>query len=181
MVDEQQYEWWNLFAISNLYLGWFGSVLIITQIHLCSYGSDELLSSLVRLHDSLLPSLHRGFQVLFKDGNHDSLSDILTSLTMLSTRIGSLCWRILDICYLSKDLSDHESSIPAVTKMFPSRVEDPMVRADILIQTFREISGLSDQSLESKNRLLHKIEKSYRIIERLRSLQKAGIFLHNSL
>ncbi|KAF3546143.1 hypothetical protein DY000_02008761 [Brassica cretica] len=139
-----------------------------------SYGSDELLSSLVRLHDSLLPSLHRGFQVLFKDGNHDSLSDILTSLTMLSTRIGSLCWRILDICYLSKDLSDHESSIPAVTKMFPSRVEDPMVRADILIQTFREISGLSDQSLESKNRLLHKIEKSYRIIERLRSLQKAG-------
>lgn len=63
--------------------------------------------------------------------------------------------------------------------MFPSRVEDPMVRADILIQTFREISGLSEQSLESKNRLLQKIEKSYRIIDRLRSLQKAGKFLHN--
>ncbi|KAL0698782.1 hypothetical protein Bca4012_054904 [Brassica carinata] len=139
-----------------------------------SYGSDELLSSLVRLHDSLLPSLHRGFQVLFKDGDHDSLSDISTSLNMLSTRISSLCWKILDICYLSNDFSDHETSIPAVTKMFPSRVEDPMVRADILIQTFREISGLSEQSLESKNRLLQKIEKSYKIIDRLRSLQNAG-------
>lgn len=169
------------FDISDLFLAYFGSVLIKTDIRLCSYGSDELLSCLVRLHDSLLPSLHRGCQVLFKDGDHDSLSDISTSLSMLSTRIGSLCWKILDTCYLSKDLSDHESSIPAVTKMFPSRVEDPMVRADILIQTFREISGLSDQSLESKNRLLHKIEKSYRIIERLRSLQKAGIFLHNYL
>ncbi|KAJ0233764.1 Ubiquitin system component Cue protein [Hirschfeldia incana] len=139
-----------------------------------SYGRDELLSSLVRLHDSLLPSLHRGFQVLFRDGDHDSLSDISTSLIMLSTRIGSLCWKILDTCYLSKDLSDHETSIPAVTKMFPSTVEDPMVRADILIQTFREISGLSEQSLESKNRLLQKIERSYRIIDRLRSLQNAG-------
>ncbi|CAH2034093.1 unnamed protein product [Thlaspi arvense] len=139
-----------------------------------SYGSDELLRSLVRLHDSLLPSLHRGFQVLFKDGDHDSLSDILTSLNMLSARIGSLCWKILDICYLSNDLFSHESSILAVKKMFPSSVEDPMVRADILIQTFREISGVSEQSLESKNRLLQKIEKSYRIIDRLRSLQKAG-------
>ncbi|KAF8084081.1 hypothetical protein N665_0734s0008 [Sinapis alba] len=142
-----------------------------------SYGSDELLSSLVRLHDSLLPSLHRGFQVLFKDGDHDSLSDISTSLNMLSTRIGSLCWKILDICYLSNNLFDQESSIPSVTKMFPSKVEDPMVRADILIQTFREISGLSEQSLESKNRLLQKIEKSYRIIDRLRSLQNAGWIL----
>lgn len=74
---------------------------------------------------------------------------------------------------------NHETSIPAVTKMFPSRVEDPMVRADILIQTFREISGLSEQSMESKNRLLQKIEKNYRVIDRLRSLQNAGIFLHN--
>ncbi|CAH8349705.1 unnamed protein product [Eruca vesicaria subsp. sativa] len=139
-----------------------------------SYGRDELLSSLVRLHDSLFPSFHRGFQVLFKDGDHDSLSEISTSLNMLSTRIGSLCWKILDICYLSSDLLDQESSIPAVTKMFPSRVEDPMVRADILIQTFREISGLSEQSLESKNRLLQKIEKTYRITDRLRSLQNAG-------
>uniref|UniRef100_A0A1J3D217 Activating signal cointegrator 1 complex subunit 2 n=1 Tax=Noccaea caerulescens TaxID=107243 RepID=A0A1J3D217_NOCCA len=139
-----------------------------------SYGSDELIFSLVRLHDSLLPSLHRGFQVLFNDGDHDSLSDISTSLNLLSTRIGSLCWKILDICYLSNDFSEHETSVPAVTKMFPSRVEDPMIRADILIQTFREISGVSEQSLESKNRLLQKIEKSYRIIDRLRSLQNAG-------
>ncbi|KAL1217200.1 hypothetical protein V5N11_021788 [Cardamine amara subsp. amara] len=139
-----------------------------------SYGRDELLCSLVRLHDSLLPSLHRGFQVLFNDGDHDSLSDISTSLNMLSTRIGSVCWKILDICYLSNDLFNHESLIPAVTKMFPSRVEDPMVRADILIQTFREISGVSEQSLESKNRLLLKIEKNYGIIDRLRSLQSAG-------
>ncbi|XP_024008259.1 activating signal cointegrator 1 complex subunit 2 isoform X2 [Eutrema salsugineum] len=139
-----------------------------------SYGSDELLRSLVRLHDVLLPSLHRGFQVLLKDGDHDSLSDISTSLNMLSTRIGSLCWKILDICYLRNDLFNHESSIPSVTKMLPSSVEDPMVRADILIQTFREIGGVSEQSLESKNRLLHKIEKSYRIIDRLRSLQNAG-------
>ncbi|XP_010478129.1 PREDICTED: activating signal cointegrator 1 complex subunit 2-like isoform X1 [Camelina sativa] len=139
-----------------------------------SYGSDEVLRSLVLLHDSLLPSLHHGFQVLFKDGDHDSLSDISTSLNMLSTRIGSLCWNILDNCYLSNDVFNHETSIPAVTKMFPSRVEDPMVRADILIQTFREISGLSEQSVDSKNRLLQKLEKNYRIIDRLRSLQTAG-------
>lgn len=169
------------FAIFDLYLAYFGSVLMKTHIHLCSYGSDELLSSLVRLHDSLLPSLHRGFQILFKDGDHDSLSDISTSINMLSTRIGSLCWKILDICYLSNDLIDDESSVPSVTKMFPSRVEDPMVRADILIQTFREISGLSEQSLESKNRLLQKIEKRYRIIDRLRSLQKAGKFFLNAM
>ncbi|KFK44660.1 hypothetical protein AALP_AA1G287200 [Arabis alpina] len=139
-----------------------------------SYGNDELVHSLVRLHDLLLPSLHRGFQVLFKDGEHDSLSDISTSLNMLSTRIQSLCWKILDICYLSDDLFNHETLTPAVTKMFPSSVEDPMVRADILIQTFREISGVSEQSLDSKNRLLQKIEKNYRIIGRLKSLQNAG-------
>ncbi|XP_023633079.1 activating signal cointegrator 1 complex subunit 2 isoform X2 [Capsella rubella] len=150
------------------------AVLILACPVETSYGSDELLFSLVRLHDSLLPSLHRGFQVLFKDGDHDSLSDISTSLNMLSTRIGRLCWNILDISYLSNDVFNHETSVPAVTKMFPSRVEDPMVRADILIQTFREISGLSEQSMDSKNRLLHKLEKNYKIIDRLRSLQNAG-------
>ncbi|XP_010549274.1 PREDICTED: activating signal cointegrator 1 complex subunit 2 isoform X2 [Tarenaya hassleriana] len=139
-----------------------------------SYGNDELLSSLMRLHDSLLPSLHRGFQVLFKDEKHGSLSDITTSLNMLSTRIVNFCWKILDICYLSDEMFDQGTSVPAVTKMFPSRVEDPMIRADILIQTFRELGGVSDQMLKNKNRLLQKIERSYKIMDRLMALQNAG-------
>ncbi|XP_010538144.1 PREDICTED: activating signal cointegrator 1 complex subunit 2-like [Tarenaya hassleriana] len=139
-----------------------------------SYGNDELLSSILRLHDSLLPSVHRGFQLLFKDGEHASLSDLTMSLKMLSTRIVNFCWKILDICYLSDEMFNQGTSIPAVTKMFPSSVEDPMIRADILMQTFREIGGVSQQMLENKNRLLQKIERNYRVMDRLVGLQNAG-------
>ncbi|KAF2309667.1 hypothetical protein GH714_004523 [Hevea brasiliensis] len=57
-----------------------------------------------------------------------------------------------------------------------ARVEDAVIRADILIQTFREISGalLYIQENQNRNTFLQNLDKSYHLMNRLQSLQNAG-------
>ncbi|KAJ0086787.1 hypothetical protein Patl1_08830 [Pistacia atlantica] len=110
-----------------------------------SFGNEELLSTLARLHDSLLPSFQRGFRIIFTAGEDEMIANVAISLKMLSMRIVKLGWKLLDVCYLSSEVFEDGLSIPAVTKMFPAKVEDPFIRADIVVQTLREISGVSLQ------------------------------------
>ncbi|XP_057973465.1 uncharacterized protein LOC131161612 isoform X2 [Malania oleifera] len=150
-----------------------------------SYGNEELLIALARLHDSLLPSLQRGFQMIVaaRGGLQNAfgvLTDVAVSLKMLSVRIANLGWRLLDICHLSNEMFDGSFSLPAATKMFPANVEDPVVRADILIQTFRDVNGVAQPVPENQNRVtfLQNIEKNCKIMSRLENLRDNGwIFL----
>ncbi|XVF64177.1 hypothetical protein PTKIN_Ptkin09bG0147100 [Pterospermum kingtungense] len=110
-----------------------------------SYGNEELLKTLSRLRDNLLPSLQRGFQSSTKSVEFTMLTDVAISLKMLSMRIVKFGWKLLDICYLSDEVFLDGHPIPTATKMFPAMVEDPFIRADILVQTFREMNGVSLQ------------------------------------
>uniref|UniRef100_A0A5B7BHE9 CUE domain-containing protein n=1 Tax=Davidia involucrata TaxID=16924 RepID=A0A5B7BHE9_DAVIN len=151
-----------------------------------SYGNEELLSILARLHDSLLPSLQRGFRIIFTagEGGHletfgNMLSSIALSLKMLSMRIVKFGWKLLDLCYLSDEVFEGSFPLPAATKMFPANVEDPVIRADILVQTFREISGGYSHVEEGQNRgtFLQNVEKNHKIMSRIEFLQNTGWIL----
>ncbi|XP_028053545.1 activating signal cointegrator 1 complex subunit 2 [Camellia sinensis] len=148
-----------------------------------SFGNEELLSTLARLHDSLLPSLQRGFRIIFTTGedglqgtNGDMLSNITLSLKMLSMRIVKFGWNLLDVCYLSDEVFEGSFPLPVVTKMFPAKVEDPVIRADILVQTFREISGGYSYAQEGWGwaTFFQNVEKKHKIMERVEFLQSTG-------
>ncbi|XP_058080855.1 uncharacterized protein LOC131229019 [Magnolia sinica] len=148
-----------------------------------SSGNDELLNTLARLHDSFLPSLQRGLELIFNarvDGTHnphgDTIPTIAENFKMLSTRIVKFGWKLLDLCYLSDELVESSTPLPTTTKMFPAKIEDPAVRGDFLVQTFREISGVSSRLKEnqSSGTFLQKIERNYNILSRLDSLRTSG-------
>eukprot|EP00268_Persea_americana_P024821 TRINITY_DN2420_c1_g1_i1.p1 TRINITY_DN2420_c1_g1~~TRINITY_DN2420_c1_g1_i1.p1 ORF type:complete len:848 (+),score=186.76 TRINITY_DN2420_c1_g1_i1:186-2729(+) len=149
-----------------------------------STGNEELLSTLARLHDTLLPSLQQGFRLIFTaraDGTQNSfggtLSDIALAFKMLSVRLVKFGWKLLDYCYLSGDLFEGNIPLLTATKMFPAKVEDPVIRGDILVQTFREISsGLPSAYLgnQSGETFLQNVEKNYNILSRVDSLRSIG-------
>ncbi|KAK1391564.1 Activating signal cointegrator 1 complex subunit 2 [Heracleum sosnowskyi] len=145
-----------------------------------SYGNAELINTLAQLHDSLLPSLKRGFQLLFtsENGRHEITADLRTNITvslkMLSIRIVNFGWKLLYFCYLSDDAFDVGLPLQSATKIFPAQVEDPLVRAEILIQTFREVDAFSvDQDGKGKSFLQH-MEENYKLLDRVDLLLNKG-------
>ncbi|KAK3029792.1 hypothetical protein RJ639_038234 [Escallonia herrerae] len=151
-----------------------------------SYGNEELLNTLADLHDSLLPSLHRGFRIIFTGGedgrqqtSHDMLSDIAVSLKMLSMRIVKFGWKLLYFGYLSDEVFEESVHLPAATKIFPANVEDPVIRADILVQTLRELSkGYPEiQEGKSRNTFLQNVEKHHKLMSRIELLRNSGWIL----
>jgi activating signal cointegrator complex subunit 2 len=60
--------------------------------------------------------------------------------------------------------------------MFPAKLEDPFIRADILVQTLREINGISVCAQENQNRetFLQNVEKNFDIMGKVESLQNHG-------
>ncbi|CAH9077854.1 unnamed protein product [Cuscuta epithymum] len=152
-----------------------------------SHGNEEMLTTLARLHDSLLPSLERGFRLLFasKENNGSSdissssmHSDVYLSLKMLSTRIVNFGWKLLYLCYLRDEAFDGSYLVPVGMKMFPASVEDPVIRTDILIQIVRDINGIYLQSLEAptKGTFLQSIEENHKVMSKIGLLRDAGWF-----
>ncbi|KAD4385502.1 hypothetical protein E3N88_25670 [Mikania micrantha] len=137
-----------------------------------SYGSDELIKTLARLHDSLLPSLQQGFRIIFTT-KKDKLAEVLISLKMLASRIVKFSWKLLNFSYLSEEVFTEASF---ASKIFPAQVEDPIIRSDILVQTFREISEECSTVHRGKNviSLLQSIDKSYQLMSRLEVLRNLG-------
>lgn len=150
--------------------------MISYDLHSFSSGNEELLSVLARLHDSLLPSLQKGFHTVFADGQDGRVSNIVLSLKMLRMRLVKFGSQLLHFCYLSDEVFRDSYPLPAATKMFPANVEDPVIRADVLVQTFREINAVSLQFQESqqKETFLQHVEKNYNILKRVESLQDNG-------
>lgn len=147
------------------------------------HGNEEVLKTLSRLHDSLVPSLQRGFQIIHAarkgEVTDDMLSNIALSLRMLSARIVSFGWKLVYICYLSDEVHEVSSPLPPAMKMFPANVEDPVIRADILIQSFRDICGDTSYILEGRNQrtFLQNMEKTNKIMSRVQILQNTGWML----
>ncbi|KAG5018420.1 hypothetical protein JHK87_014275 [Glycine soja] len=141
-----------------------------------SYGNEELLSLLARLHDSLIPSLQKGFRMIFADKQDGTVSNILVSLKMLKIRLVKFGWQLLHLCYLSDEVFRDSIPLLAATKMFPANVEDPVIRADILVQTFREINSVSVHSQEShqKETFLQDVERNFNILSRIERLKDSG-------
>ncbi|XP_027354425.1 activating signal cointegrator 1 complex subunit 2 isoform X2 [Abrus precatorius] len=141
-----------------------------------SYGNEELLSLLARLYDSLIPSLHKGFCVILADKQDGTVSNILVSLKMLRMRLVKLGWQLLHLCYLSDEVFKDGIPFPAATKMFPANVEDPVIRADILVQTFREIDSISLHILErhQKETFLQAVERNFNILSKIERLKHNG-------
>lgn len=146
-----------------------------------SHGNEELINVLATLHDSLLPSLLQGLQIILATERKIScmLSDVSACLRILSARIVDLGWTLLDNCYLSDQLFKDDIPFPAAMKMFPATVEDPVIRAEILIQTSKEIAAVP-QHAQGKNyrgTYLQNIEKNHQMMQRIQDLQNSGWLL----
>ncbi|CAL9116938.1 unnamed protein product [Musa acuminata var. zebrina] len=144
-----------------------------------NYGNEDMLRTLARLHDSLLPSLQKGLAIVsstIADGSSNSLlTETLISLRMLSTRIVKFGWKLLDFCYLNDKLI--EDGFQTASKMFPARVEDPVIRGDILVQTFKEINQeISYKFSENHGNgtFLQKLETEFKILRRVDDLRSNG-------
>lgn len=108
-------------------------------------------------------------------GDDEMSTEIAISLKMLSLRIAGFGWKLLNLCYLSDEVFEDGLPSPAFTKMFPAKVDDPFIRADILVQTFKEINSLSVQAQDqNRDTFLKVIEKNYNLIGRLENLQSTG-------
>lgn len=103
-------------------------------------------------------------------------SNVAVGLKMLSMRIVNFGWRLLEFCYLSDKVFEDNLPIPAATKMFPANVEDPVIRADILIQTFREISEVSicTELNQNNETFLQKVEQKFYILSKVENLRITG-------
>ncbi|KAF6139039.1 hypothetical protein GIB67_010765 [Kingdonia uniflora] len=147
-----------------------------------SYGNGELLGTLAKVHDLLLPSLQQGLAHILttqldevQKSYGGTLPDIAISFKILSMRIVNFCWKLLDLCYLGSEVFE-EGSPPLLmaSKMFPANVEDPVVRGDILVQTFRGVNEeTSRQGKEkySSGTFLQSLEKNLNVSSRLHELR----------
>lgn len=106
------------------------------------------------------------------------LSDVSVSLRILSSRLVDLGWKLLDNCYLSEEFFKDNLSFPVAMKMIPASVEDPSIRADILVQTFKEIAAVPQHAQGKHNRgtFLQNMERNHQIMHRIQSLKQSGNF-----
>lgn len=137
----------------------------------------------MKLHESLLPALQQGLTLIansrsdaLQNISGGELNDIFLSLKMLSIRIVSLGWKLVDFCYLS-DEPIEDSLLQTITKMLPATVEDPSIRGDIIVQTFKEINGEAFDNFQGNmygGTFLQNLQKNYKILSRIGSLRDSG-------
>ncbi|ONL94671.1 uncharacterized protein [Zea mays] len=145
-----------------------------------SYGVEELLNALARLYSSLLPSLLHGFKVMPKSQSNaeasldSTLSDIPLAIRMLSKRTARFGWRLLHYCYLNDQVREHDAQTS--TKMFPAKVEDPMIRGDILVQTLKDINRESTYSSQVNhgNTFLQELESEFQLMSQIGDIRNKG-------
>uniref|UniRef100_A0A0A9G420 CUE domain-containing protein n=1 Tax=Arundo donax TaxID=35708 RepID=A0A0A9G420_ARUDO len=145
-----------------------------------SYGVEELPNALSRLYDSLLPSLLQGFKVMSKsqsnrEASSDStLSDVALGIKMLSKRTVRFGWRLLHYCYLNDQLREHDTQVS--TKMFPAKVEDPMIRGDILVQTLKDMNRetTNTSQVNHGNTFLRALENEFQLMSQIGNIRNKG-------
>jgi activating signal cointegrator complex subunit 2 len=142
---------------------------------LFSYGVDELLNTLPRLHDSLLPSMLQSFKLI---SSSTSSEDFLLSIKILSKRIVKFGWILLDYGYLNDLLPQDELHLTAA--MLPAKVDDPLIRGEILLQKLKEIHGETSyvfhENLNNKT-FLQSLQKDFNLLTRVNSLYSNGKYI----
>ncbi|XP_074574761.1 uncharacterized protein LOC141831249 [Curcuma longa] len=146
-----------------------------------SHGGGDMLKTLARLHDSLLPCLLKGFKIIsssksdMASNSNDMVTDTLISLRMLSGRIVNFGWKLLNYCYLSD--TPIEDNLQTTSKMLPAKVEDPVIRGDIIVHTLKEINEEISYNFSENHgneRFLQKLEKEFKILNHINNLQSNG-------
>lgn len=157
------------------------TILFSCTVELSS-GNEELLRTLASLHDTLLPCLLRGFQMIYVDPdspnniNGGTLSEIAFCIKMLSNNLVKFAWNLLDACYLSDEVFKSGHLPPESTKMFPAMVEDSAIRGDILIQTLREVND-NMPSIELNHNIgtfLQNMDQNHSLVTRIEDLRNEG-------
>ncbi|XP_047089748.1 activating signal cointegrator 1 complex subunit 2-like [Lolium rigidum] len=150
-------------------------------------GVEELLNTLARLHDFLLPSLLQGFQVMSSSQSNGETSsdsivtDIVLGIRMLSKRAVVFGWRLLEFCYLNDQLKEHHIQTSS-TKMFPAKVEDPMIRGEIIIQKLKDINAEATYSSQVNpgKTFLQALQKDFQLISRIGDIRnKEWIYMEH--
>ena len=102
------------------------------------------------------------------------VTDIVLGIRMLSKRAVGFGWRLLEFCYLNDQLKEHD--IQASTKMFPAKVEDPMIRGDIIVQTLKDINGEATYSSQGNpgKTFLQALQKDFQLIRRIGDIRSKG-------
>lgn len=123
--------------------------------------------------------MQKGFHIIFADKQDSTVTNILVSLKMLRMRLVKLGWQLLHFCYLSEEVFRESTPLPAANKMFPANVEDPVIRADILVQTFREINSVSlrFQEIHQNGTFLQDVDRNFNTLSRIESLKHNGNYL----
>ncbi|KAL8141098.1 hypothetical protein V2J09_007119 [Rumex salicifolius] len=144
--------------------------------------NEELINFLARMHDSLLPLLQQGLQIIVAATENDShttsssmLSVVSKCVKILSKRLVDFGWKLIDACYLTDEVFN-DNLPPACLKMFPATVEDPIIRADVLVQTFKEIAGAPQYNPGNHYRgtYLHYMEGFYQVMDKIDILRSTG-------
>ena len=163
-------NFWLFFKVNNFFFSFRLKSLFLYSI-VFQYVSTEAIKTF-HTNDHQITM----FIVTNKADEIEKISKVAISLKMLSMRIVKFGWNLLDICYLSSEVFGDGFPFPPATKMFPANVEDSFIRADILVQTFREINGISLQFQENQNRetFLQNVEKVHNVMSKLESLQNTG-------
>ena len=107
------------------------------------------------------------------------ITDIVLGIRMLSKRAVGFGWRLLEFCYLNDQLKEHD--IQASTKMFPAKVEDPMIRGDIIVQILKDINGEATYSSQGNpgKTFLQALQKE--LIRRIGDIMNRGKLLKFSM
>ncbi|XP_042377038.1 activating signal cointegrator 1 complex subunit 2-like [Zingiber officinale] len=146
-----------------------------------SHGGGDMLKTLARLHDSLLPCLQKSFKIISSSKSdmasnpNDMVTDTLISQRILSGRIVNFGWKLLNYCYLSDN--PIEDNLQTTSKMLPAKVEDPVIRGDIIVHTMKEINEEISYNFSENHgneRFLQKLEKEFKILNHINNLQRNG-------
>ncbi|KAE8788428.1 Activating signal cointegrator 1 complex subunit 2 [Hordeum vulgare] len=141
---------------------------------------EELLNTLASLYDLLLPSLLQGFQVMSSSQSNGEtssesiLNDIVLGIRMLSKRVVGFGWRLLEFCYLNDQLK--EEDVQASTKMFPAKVEDPMIRGEIIVQILKDINREATYSSNGNpgKTFMQALQKEFQLMSRIGDIRNKG-------
>ncbi|KAJ4767420.1 Activating signal cointegrator 1 complex subunit 2 [Rhynchospora pubera] len=137
-----------------------------------SYGTDELLNTLARIHDSLLPSLFYGFKMISSSTSDEAF---LLSIKILSKRTVKFGWVLLEYCYLNDLLPQDQLHVTA--NMLPAKVEDPLIRGEILLQKLKEMHGEANYAFHeilNSETFLQSLERDFNLSVRVNSLYSNG-------
>ncbi|KAM3230317.1 hypothetical protein ACQJBY_060860 [Aegilops geniculata] len=131
-------------------------------------------------HTQLQKDFSEGFQVMSSSQSNGEtssesiLNDIVLGIRMLSKRAVGFGWRLLEFCYLNDQLK--EEDVQASTKMFPAKVEDPMIRGEIIVQILKDINREATYSSKGNpgKTFLQALQKEFQLMSRIGDIRNKG-------